>query len=583
MPHTQIRAILATTALGLLLTGCAAAPQFSPAEQEMSETMGKDSFQPATRALRDSIETQELLAQAAFWMREYELNPADLEAAIKLAAAVRKVGNPKRAVEITQTTRALYPRDPYLTAEYAAALIASERAGDAIDPLDEALAYAPAYGRLWSLKGAALDQLEQYDLARKHYAQALKITPNDPSVMANLGLSHALSGDPQTAERWLRRAASIPGASKSVHQNLSLVLQIQGKIDEADKVARVAATKTSGRLPDLNPKPAHSLRGAVPASQPQSSHTGQMPSAPTYSGFRSTPPQITTSNSPSVATRQEAGTAIRSTAPRSSTTKASLRPRTYPSQSTQSASSYSAQRTGSSTPPLSGSIARPQSQARIYQGAQSASEAARMAAQSSSRRSQLQTVTPEQKKAQEDILAKLASNVGARPANPALAQQMQQRYAQQRQQQAMRQQAIRQQGLQRESVMSRQARMAPPSGLQGQQRQQQRPPSSYQQPAYAQQSGYAPYQRPVATAPGMAPTMAAPNAAPMMGQNQATSQSQGYPAQTYPQQSQQTGQAYPPQGYAPGYQPQPMQTYGQIQSQAQNQSPQLRGAARQRR
>lgn len=121
MSFNPIRNFLGASLLGALMTGCAAAPQYTPAEQEMAETMGKDSFQPATRTSRDSIETQELLAQAAFWMREYELNPADLEAAIKLAAVVRKVGNPQRAVEITQTTRALYPRDPYLNAEFAAA------------------------------------------------------------------------------------------------------------------------------------------------------------------------------------------------------------------------------------------------------------------------------------------------------------------------------------------------------------------------------------------------------------------------------------------------------------------------------
>jgi len=90
------------------------------------------------------------------------------------------------------------------------------------------------------LKGAALDQTEQYDLARKHYDRALRITPNDPSILANLGLSYALAGDAPTAETWLRRAASIPGASSGVRQNLALVLQLQGKTAEADKIMRLS-------------------------------------------------------------------------------------------------------------------------------------------------------------------------------------------------------------------------------------------------------------------------------------------------------------------------------------------------------
>ncbi len=539
MPHTQIRAILATTALGLLLTGCVAAPQYSPAEQEMSETMGKDSFQPATRALRDSIETQELLAQAAFWMREYELNPADLEAAIKLSAAVRKVGNPQRAVEITQTTRALYPKDPYLTAEYAAALIASERAGDAMEPLDQALAYAPAYGRLWSLKGAALDQQERYDLARKHYAHALKITPNDPSVMANMGLSYALSGDPRSAENWLRRASAVPGASKSVHQNLALVLQIQGKTDEADKIARRAATQSSGKLPELNTQPAHTLRGAIPATNPQNS---------AYSSFKSAPPKITTSNSPSARASNPAS--VQAQARNSAMANTARQSRTYPpQQQTKSAPrSYPSQQAASAPPIMASPPLGPQGQAKVYQGAKSASEAARMAAQQSSRRSQTQTVTPVQKQAQDDILARLASNVGARAANPALAHEMQKRYARNRQQQDVRRQAVMRQGLRREGVMARQARMAPTP----QQAQQPYYPGRQQQPAYN------PYQHPTsAPVPHNAQIPYAPQA-----QIQRPPQGQG--------------QAYPPQNYAPQYNP----NYAPTQAQ---QPMQLRGAARQRR
>lgn len=242
--RSTLRAGLLAATSAFILAGCAVAPGYTDAEQDMTETLQGSNFQPASREMRDNIETQELFAQAAFWSREYELNPGDLESAIKLSAAVRKLGNPQRAIEIAQTTRALYPRDPYLAAEFAAGLIAAERAQEAMKPLDDALRTAPAYARLWSLKGAALDQQEDYDLARKHYAKALQITPHDPNVMANVGLNFALSGDPVTAEGWLRRAVAIPGASQSVRQNLALILQLQGKDDEAKRYAgRRAAPK----------------------------------------------------------------------------------------------------------------------------------------------------------------------------------------------------------------------------------------------------------------------------------------------------------------------------------------------------
>jgi Flp pilus assembly protein TadD len=234
-----------------LLAACSVAAPLSPQEEEIQQDFAVSQYMPATRQMRDAIETQELFAQAAFWSREYNLNPSDLESAIKLASAVRRLGNPKRAVEITQTTRALYPRDPYLSAEFAAALIADERAVDAMEPLNQALSQAAGYGRLWSLKGAALDQLERYDEARQHYSRAMQITPNDPNVLANIGLSYALSGDAATAEGWLRRAVAQPGASATIRQNLALVLQLQGKNDEASRL--ISNTAAPQRFPTTRP------------------------------------------------------------------------------------------------------------------------------------------------------------------------------------------------------------------------------------------------------------------------------------------------------------------------------------------
>ena len=272
--------ILTSLAAGVLLSGCAVASGMTEQELDIREQAAVDQYMPASREMRDNIETQELFAQAAFWSHEYDLNPSDLEAAIKLAASVRKLGNPSRAVEITQTTRAIHPRDPYLLAEHAAGLIADERALDAIPVLDQGLRLAPQYARLWSLKGAALDQTEDYPAARQHYARALQITPNDPSILANMGLSHALAGDPATAEGWLRRAASVPGAGAGVRQNLALVLQLQGKTEESRKQARMAKLSRGDRKLPPPPVPAFQPRTANGAPVPQQGPQASVARAP---------------------------------------------------------------------------------------------------------------------------------------------------------------------------------------------------------------------------------------------------------------------------------------------------------------
>jgi len=206
-PHFMTILLIGT---GLLTSACSVAPPMNEQETQIKSDLAADNYMPATRQ-----------------------------------------------IEITQTTRALHPQDPYLMAEFAAALIASERSTEAIPVLNQGLSTTPGYGRLWSLKGAALDQQERYAEARQHYDRALRITPNDPNVMANLGLSHALAGDPRTAEGWLRKAAAMPNASDSVRQNLALVLQLQGKTAEANKLK--AMSRPAPSFPQMrqayNPAP----------------------------------------------------------------------------------------------------------------------------------------------------------------------------------------------------------------------------------------------------------------------------------------------------------------------------------------
>ena len=282
-----LRALCLATAVSVLggsLLGACSVTDFTPAEKEMLDTMGGSAYQPATRELRDGIETQDLLAQASFWSREYTLNPSDLESAIKLAAAVRKMGNPGRAAEIAQTTRALHPDDPYLAAEYAAALVAGERGSEALPVIEATLRTAPNYARLWSLRGAALDQAERYAEARQSYGKALSITPYDPNVLANMGLSFALEGNPREALGWLERASALPGASASVDQNLELVRELAGK--SASAMPRMAGLPQTPAQqlhsqPRPQPRPAPQTRPqAVPLQRPpQPAPTRPQPTA----------------------------------------------------------------------------------------------------------------------------------------------------------------------------------------------------------------------------------------------------------------------------------------------------------------
>jgi Flp pilus assembly protein TadD len=92
--------------------------------------------------------------------------------------------------------------------------------------------------RILSVQGAVLDQMGKHDDAQRHYASALRLMPNEPSVLSNLGLSYALSKNLPKAEETLRLAAAQPGAEPKVRQNLALVVGLQGRFQEAESIAR---------------------------------------------------------------------------------------------------------------------------------------------------------------------------------------------------------------------------------------------------------------------------------------------------------------------------------------------------------
>ena len=74
-----------------------------------------------------------------------------------------------------------------------------------------------------------LDQLGRHEEAQRYYATALRIVPNEPSVLSNLGLSYALSKDLKRAEATLRRASARGTQRQRVRQNLALVIGLQGR------------------------------------------------------------------------------------------------------------------------------------------------------------------------------------------------------------------------------------------------------------------------------------------------------------------------------------------------------------------
>jgi Flp pilus assembly protein TadD len=166
----------------------------------------------------------------------YKQNPGDRNTALYYAAALRSNGQAEQAIAVLQGTVGKYPRDPEVAVEYAKALSAAGRFDQALAIVDRAIdPTAPNWNALL-VKGAVLDQQGQNVEARKLYQTALKVAPDQPSIHANLGLSYAMTNDLTSAEKSLRLAVSLRGANTQVRQNLALVIGLQGRFDEAQRL-----------------------------------------------------------------------------------------------------------------------------------------------------------------------------------------------------------------------------------------------------------------------------------------------------------------------------------------------------------
>jgi Flp pilus assembly protein TadD len=130
------------------------------------------------------------------------------------------------------------PHNRALIGAYGRALADNGNFQQALDVLNRAHTQDQPDWRVLSVQGAVLDQMGRHGDAQRHYASALRLMPNEPSVLSNLGLSYALQKNLPQAEATLRQAAEQPGAEPKVRQNLALVVGLQGRFQEAEGIAR---------------------------------------------------------------------------------------------------------------------------------------------------------------------------------------------------------------------------------------------------------------------------------------------------------------------------------------------------------
>jgi Flp pilus assembly protein TadD len=175
--------------------------------------------------------------QVDVWGGRYRDNPNDPDTAIAYASALRATGQSAQAVAVLEQASIRNPHNMPLLGAYGRALGEAGSYEQALDVLSRAHTPEQPDWRILNAQGAVLDQMGRHAEAQKYYSTALKIVPNEPSILSNLGLSYALTKDLRRAEATLQQAMGRPGAAPKVRQNLALVVGLEGRFSEAEKIA----------------------------------------------------------------------------------------------------------------------------------------------------------------------------------------------------------------------------------------------------------------------------------------------------------------------------------------------------------
>jgi Flp pilus assembly protein TadD len=223
-----------------MLGACGQSMQPGAAGELISVTNGRG--QPAQPQAQVAAQAQggvgnDLLAATDYWGKAYAKTPRELEPALNYARNLKAMGEKRRALAVLQSASLYHGQSRELAGEYGRLALDL----DQVKVAKQLLAIADDPGkpdwRIVSARGAVLAKEGSYNEAIPFFEKALALSPDQPSVLSNLALAQAMSGQPGKAEQLLRQAAANDANSPRIRQNLALVLGLQGKYDEAKLVA----------------------------------------------------------------------------------------------------------------------------------------------------------------------------------------------------------------------------------------------------------------------------------------------------------------------------------------------------------
>ncbi|MBS0232638.1 MAG: tetratricopeptide repeat protein [Proteobacteria bacterium] len=223
---------VASLTASLLLGACSASTDLLPSiAMKPSDT--------TTGATSDSTSASpqtELQKATIYWGQEYAKKPTDLQTALNYAMDLKALGEKGKALSVLQQAALIHGSDQKLASEYGRLALEMDQFGIANQMLTVADDPTKPDWRVVSARGTLMAKQGKYADAVPFYERALTLSPDNPTVMNNLAMAYAMTGDAKKAEGILRQALASPNAAPKVRENLALVLGLQGRYDESKAI-----------------------------------------------------------------------------------------------------------------------------------------------------------------------------------------------------------------------------------------------------------------------------------------------------------------------------------------------------------
>ncbi len=230
----------------LVLTGCASAGPSKRATEDVGPVSVRARNSLATENPAGLVKVGEGFERAgnypaaqALYQQALAASPDLMAAKVAVARILAPMGRADESLKLLQMLVVENPKATEARSALVDAYIANADYTNALqtfEPLITSSSSAEVYdtaGRLAYISGAT-------DSARIFFDKALKLEPENPSVLQHLALSYALDGSFESAVALIQKAMDRPSAQLPAQRSLAIIYALSGQTDAALHIARSA-------------------------------------------------------------------------------------------------------------------------------------------------------------------------------------------------------------------------------------------------------------------------------------------------------------------------------------------------------